>query len=195
MVIPQRQYQFPRDDQNQVGGMYLTHFQRKLLKKVLDQQDLPDKKLQRIQIMLLADEGKTQAEICEKLGCCQATARHWISMARNGLVERWNSNCGRPAKITPEFKEYLKQLVTKKPKETYVPNQKFTYSIECWNARILSEHLHGVFGIKVTPQYINKLLKQMGLSTRSKPIQILDLDNVSVIDASEIWNLNHLTIN
>ena len=232
------QYKFPRDERNPIRGKYLPHSQRKLLEENLKRKDLSNKKRQRLTIILLADEGKTQAEICQATGCSQATARYWISRARNGSAEHWNSNFGRPAKITPDFKKDLKQLISQNPKETHLPNQskqiidlanqkkhrdeicqatgcsqatarywismarngfidnqKLTYSIERWNARILSEHLHGVYGIKVTPQYINKLLKQMGLSTRSKPIQIFDLDNVSVVDASEMWNFNHLTIN
>jgi hypothetical protein len=64
-------------------------------------------------------------------------------------------------------------------------------------------------GIKVTPQHLNRLLKQMGLSTRSKPIletesdrpsrsnqsiQIENLDTASMSDTSD-WNFNPLSNN
>lgn len=44
-------------------GKFLTPFQRDLLQKSL-QADLPDLYRLRIQIMLLADEGKSQGVIC-----------------------------------------------------------------------------------------------------------------------------------
>ncbi|MEM8779926.1 MAG: helix-turn-helix domain-containing protein, partial [Cyanobacteria bacterium P01_G01_bin.49] len=75
------------------------------------------------------------------------------------------------------------------------------------------QHLHAELGIKVTPQHVNRLLKQMGLSTRSKPaseeesdksnriptlrshesIEIGDLDSTPILEASEMWNVNPLT--
>jgi ATP-binding cassette, subfamily B, bacterial HlyB/CyaB len=54
-------------------SMFLTPFQRKLLHKSL-QEDLPESYRQRIQIMLLADEGKSQTQICKTLGCSPATS-------------------------------------------------------------------------------------------------------------------------
>ncbi len=72
--MSQKHVQAPKDDEGKAVGKYLTSFQRKLLQKSL-QQDLSDKQRQRIQIMLLADEGKTQAQICQKLGCCIVVTR------------------------------------------------------------------------------------------------------------------------
>ena len=65
----------------------LTPFQYELLQKSL-QEDLTEMYRQRIQIMLLADEGKSQTQICQALGCCPATARHWIHIARNGMAHQ-----------------------------------------------------------------------------------------------------------
>jgi transposase len=191
-------------------GEYLTPFQRKSLQKSL-QQNLSDKQRQRIQIMLLADEGKTQVQICQKLGCCQATARHWITMARTNQAHHWQSNpIGRPTLAHEEYVQRLKQLVTKSPQEVNVPNKDYQYPFKRWTAQKLSQHLYAELGIKLTPQHLNRLLKQMGLSTRSKPtpetegdypsrssqgIQIGNLDTASMFDTSEIWNFNPLTNN
>ena len=205
--MSRKHVQTPKDDECKAVGKYLTSFQRKLLQKSLPQ-ELTDKQRQRIQIMLLADEGKTQAQICQELGCCQATARHWIAMARTNQAHHWKSNpIGRPTLVHEEYLQRLKQLVTQSPQEVNVPNKDYQYPFRRWTAQKLSQHLHAELGIKVTPQHLNRLLKQMGLSTRPKPvleeesdrsskgIHIGNLDTVSIIDTSEIWHFNPLTSN
>jgi transposase len=189
---------------------YLTSFQRKLLQKSL-QTDISDKLRQRIQIMLMADEGKTQVQICQKLGCCQATARQWISMARTNQAHHWNSHpIGRPTLVDERYLKRLRQLVACNPQEVTVPNQDYQYPFKRWTAQKLSQHLDEELGIKVTPQHLNRLLKNMGLSTRptaipetanqfledslgdrqQKSIQISDLETVSMPETSEVWNFN-----
>ncbi|MFM2311225.1 MAG: hypothetical protein RLZZ04_501 [Cyanobacteriota bacterium] len=195
------------DNQCEPAGKYLTVFQRKLLQKSL-QRKLTDKESQRIQIMLLADEGENQVQICQQLGCCQATARHWITMAKTNQAHHWQSNpIGRPTLVDEEYLQRLKQLVTTSPQAINVPNKDYQYPFKRWTAQKLSQHLQAELGIKVTPQHLNRLLKQMGLSTRPKPtletesdsaregIQIGNLDTVSMLDTSEIWNFNPLTNN
>ena len=197
----------PEDEERKAMGKYLTAFQRKLLQVNL-QRELTDKQRQRIEIMLLADEGKTQAQICQELECCQATARHWITMARTNQAHHWQSHpIGRPTLVHEEYLQRLKQLVTKNPQEVNVPNRDFQYPFKRWTAQKLSQHLHAELGIKITPQHLNRLLKQMGLSTRAKPtpetentdsskcIQIGDLDSAAIPEASEFWNFNPLTGN
>jgi transposase len=194
---------------------YLTSFQRKLLQKSL-QPDLSDKLRQRIQIMLLADEGKTQVQICQELGCCQATARHWITMARTNQAHNWNFNpIGRPTLVDERYLQRLKQLVAHDPQEVNVPNQDYQYPFKRWTGQKLSQHLDEELGIKVTPQHVNRLLKNMGLSTRPKTtpetasnylgdtfgdrnqkgIQIDNLETVSMQETSEVWNFNPFTSN
>jgi transposase len=202
-------YPTPEDNQCKAVGKYLTSFQRKMLQKNL-QQDLSDKQRQRIQIMLLADEGKTQVQICQELGCCQATARHWIMMAKTNQAHHWQSNpIGRPILVHEEYVQRLRQLVAQSPQEVNVPNKSYQYPFKRWTAQKLSQHLYAELGIQVTPQHLNRLLKQMGLSTRPKPtpetecddsfasegIQIDNLDTASIFDTSEIWNFSPLTNN
>ena len=64
-------------------SLYLTPFQRKLLSKSL-KTDLRPEYRRRIEIMLLANKGQSQARICEALGCSQEMARHWMVMAQTG---------------------------------------------------------------------------------------------------------------
>jgi transposase len=205
-----KQHSTLEDNQCKPTGKYLTVFQRKSLQKSL-QPNLSDKQRQRIQIMLLADEGRTQVQICQELGCCQATARHWITMARTNQAHHWQSNpIGRPTLAHEEYVQRLRQLVTQSPQEVNVPNKDYQYPFKRWTAQKLSQHLCAELGIKLTPQHLNRLLKQMGLSTRPKPtletkeddsiplnqsIQIADLDTVSILETSEIWSFNPLTNN
>ena len=95
----------------------LTPFQRKLLEKKLHS-DLPESYRQRIQIMLLADEGKSQTKICRTLGCCPATVRHWMHIARSGMAHQWE-DCpiGRPKAVTQEYLARLKELVNNSPRD------------------------------------------------------------------------------
>ncbi len=144
-----------------VHGKCLTSFQRKLLEKNLDDK-LPWQYRQRIEIMLLADEGKTQGQICKTIGCSPGTARHWILVAKSGQAHQWNNHpIGRPQEINEEYLERLKELVSNSPK-------KCGYVFQRWTANWLGKHLAKEFGIQLSDRHINRLLKQMGLSTRPK---------------------------
>ncbi|KYC36484.1 transposase [Scytonema hofmannii PCC 7110] len=143
------------------NGKFLTPFQRKLLQKSL-QENLPVCYHQRIQIMLLADDGKSQTEICRTLGCSRATARHWTHIARTGMAHQWQ-DCpiGRPTAVNQEYLHRLHELVSQSPRE-------HGYSFQRWTASWLRKHLGKEFGVEVSDRHIHRLLKQMGLSTRSK---------------------------
>ncbi|MBW4622557.1 MAG: helix-turn-helix domain-containing protein [Cyanosarcina radialis HA8281-LM2] len=167
-------------------GQYLTPFQRKLLQKNL-QADLSEKHKMRLKIMLLVDEGKTQAEICQVLGCSQATARHWMLMARTGQAHDWlSSPIGRPKAASDEYIRRLQELVGESPRA-------FGYGFKRWTANWLSKHLEKEFGIEVSDRHINRLLKQMGLSNRQQPGETnyhqgdrIAINNLEAISLSEL---------
>lgn len=149
------------------SGQLLTSFQRKLLLKTLEQ-DLSETYRQRIQIMLLADEGKSQTQICRMVKCCPATARHWIHIARSGIAHQWQSSpIGRPKAVNEEYLEHLQELVSKDPRD-------YGYSFRRWTANWLGKHLAKELGVKVSDGHIKRLLKQMGLSTKAKPSNTSD---------------------
>jgi transposase len=156
-----------KDDINEVEtltGKYLTPFQRKLLQKSL-QDDLPDTYRQRIQIMLLADEGKYQIEICRILGCCPATVRHWTHIARAGMAHQWQEcPIGRHKTVSDRYLERLQELVNHSPRD-------YGYCFRRWTANWLCKHLAKELGIEVSDRHLTRLLKQMGLSTRPKKTQ------------------------
>ncbi|WP_375473658.1 transposase [uncultured Nostoc sp.] len=179
-------------------GKYLTAFQRKLLLQNL-QKSLLESYRQRIEIMLLADEGKTQRSICQSLGCCPATARHWTHIARTGMAHKWQ-DCplGRPKAVNDEYLQRLKELINSSPRD-------HGYSFRRWTANWLGKHLAKEFGIEVSDRHIKRLLKQMGLSTLPKPsnseansneqaqgskILIADLKSAAIPDNTEFLPIN-----
>lgn len=147
---------------NMAKGKYLTLFQRKLLQKKL-QEDLSESYLQRIEIMLLADEGKTQTEICQILACCPATARYWMHIARTGMAHQWQ-DCplGRPKAINQEYLERLQELLSQSPHD-------YGYGFRRWTVSWLRKHLAKELGIEISDRHLKRIFKQMGLSTIPKP--------------------------
>ncbi len=66
---------------------------------------------------------------------------------------------GRPKVITDEYVTYLSNLVQQGP-------QAYGYPFKRWTAGWLRCHLAKELGIEVSDRHINRLLHQMGLSTR-----------------------------
>lgn len=149
------------DGSTKESGQILTSFQQKLLIKSL-QTDLPPEYQQRINIMLLADQGYSQSQICEMLGCCHETARYWIAIAQAGNAHQWNEHkLGRPKLVNEHYLNRLKELVKHSPRD-------YGYPFQRWTAHWLSKHLAEETGTQVSNRHINRLLKEMGLSTRSR---------------------------
>ncbi|WP_066383643.1 MULTISPECIES: helix-turn-helix domain-containing protein [unclassified Anabaena] len=159
---------------------FLTPFQRKALLKHL-QANLQPEYRRRIEIMLLADMGKSQTQICEQLGCSQEMARYWIGIAEAGLAHKWNERpIGRPKIVNNQYIERLKELVSNSPRE-------YGYAFTHWTAQWLSKHLAAELGITISDRHINRLLKQMGLSTKRKNSppkanQVAEDNNITISD-------------
>jgi len=138
---------------------FLTPFQRKMLLKNLAA-DLQPEYHRRLEIMLLTDQGKSQTQICQILGCSNEMARYWSAVAQAGLAHQWLERpIGRPKTVNDRYIERLKELVSQSPRQ-------YGYAFECWTAQWLSKHLAREFGIEISDRHINRLLKQMGLSTK-----------------------------
>jgi hypothetical protein len=71
---------------------------------------------------------------------------------------------GRPKTIDQDYLDRLRELVTHSPKV-------FGYGFHRWTAYWLRQHLLAEFQVAVSERHINRLLRQMGLSTRQR-IQI-----------------------
>lgn len=76
--------------------------------------------------------------------------------------DEWSGQpVGRPKTINDEYLARLKELVSHSPKQ-------FGYPFERWTAHWLRKHLLQETGVAISDRHINRLLKQMGLSTRAR---------------------------
>lgn len=137
----------------------LSPFQQKLLKEKLKTNLRPEYR-RRIEIMLLADRGHSQTQICATLNCSHETARYWTHIAQSGEAHKWKDlPIGRPKTVNEKYLNRLQDLVSRSPRD-------FGYGFRRWTANWLSKHLAKELGIEVSERHVNRLLKQMGLSTR-----------------------------
>jgi transposase len=151
--------QHDRSAHNPKQGQLLTPHQRTSLLNCLNA-DLRPEYCRRIKIMLLADMGWSQTQICEALQCSHETARYWIQVAKVGQAENWHDlSVGRPRKVDDEYLARLKDLVNRSPRE-------YGYSFRRWTAQWLNKQLAKEFGVEVSDRHINRLLKKMGISTK-----------------------------
>jgi transposase len=135
----------------------LTDFQRNKLLRDL-QKPLSAVERKRIQIMLMADQGKTQQQVCKELNCSSATASRWMQMAQFGQAHNWQEKRpGRPPVVTQEYCDRLQELVQMNP-------QDLGLKITQWKAISLRQQLFRETGIKVSIRHINRLLKKMKVS-------------------------------
>jgi transposase len=156
----------------------LTSFQRKLLLKKLSGNTLSSLNRQRIKIMILADEGMPQSEICVEVGCSAATARHWTHMARSGMSHLWeDAQRGRPRVVTDAYLERLRELLTQSPRE-------YKYPFGRWTSDWLRKHLAKEHDIEVSLRHFKRLLKQVKDST-----------DFSAVSSSTEVTLLHKTFN
>ncbi len=143
--------QIDRIDRQQLSSRYLTHFQHQLLEKHLKIETIPEYR-QRIEIMLLADEGNTQTQICRQLNCSPLTARYWISIAKSGAAHNWQMQpIGRPKTVTSDYLDRLKELVNTSPKD-------LGYAFSRWTGQWLSKQLSQEFNIRISARHVNRLL-------------------------------------
>jgi transposase len=176
--------------QEKVVSHYLTQFQRQLLEKNLTIEQAPEYR-QRIEIMLMADEGQTQSQICRTLHCSQLTARHWIFVAKSGQAHNWQAQpIGRPKTVTSDYLQRLKELISASPRD-------LGYPFSRWTGQWLEKHLSREFNIVVSARHINRLIEKIqpevrlitevkstqDLNDRSGHLVIADLSNHHFEDA------------
>ena len=140
--------------------IYLTPFQRQMLQENI-QKELPNSYRQRLEIILLTDNGKTQAEICRIIGCCTSTASRWIQLTKAGLAHNYlDCPVGRPKLVTDEYVELLRELLQHSPRD-------YGYPFRSWTVSWLGKHITKEMGIEVSESHLKRVMRDLGLSTRA----------------------------
>jgi transposase len=140
----------------------LTTFQRQELKKSLMKETRWEYCL-RIEIMLMADGGKSQTNICNQLGCSQITAKYWIAIAQAGKALCWRERpIGRPKMIDEAYLNRLAEIAARSPRE-------FGYPFQRWTGEWLSKHLEQELSIKLSARHVNRLLQKARISSKFEP--------------------------
>jgi transposase len=161
---------------------YLTGSQLQALKAALEE-DLAPEYRQRIEIMLLTDAGRTQAQICRQVGCSPLTARHWMMMAKTAQAHLWQEQpIGRPKIVSDRYHQRLIEVVQISPQE-------FGYGFSRWTGEWLSKHLFEELSIKVSARHVNRMLKDYADQT-NKQLASLSVER-SALQVEELYpNLN-----
>jgi transposase len=142
-------------------SQYLTVSQRQFLQESLAEKLSPEYR-QRIDIMLLADVGHTQIQICRIVGCSPLTARHWMMMLKTNQSHLWQEQpIGRPKTVNDQ---YLRRLI----EVAHTPPQQLGYEFPHWTGECLRKHMESELGISVSARHINRLLKEASCETKNK---------------------------
>jgi transposase len=145
-------------------GKYLTAFERKILEQSLERetQELYRK---RLHVMLQADVGLSQSQICLELGCSRSTVRFWMTMVRSGNALRWNdSGLGRPKTADEKVINHLVILWQQSPRN-------YGYDAAHWRGKWLRRLLIRDLDVQLSVRHINRLLRKMGLATRKTSLK------------------------
>ena len=133
---------------------YLTLEQKANLQWQQKNHEHPDVR-ERILIILLQNDGKTQQEIADFTGCSLRKVAYWCVHADPDNLEsfkdkRMSGNCH---KATEQYIEKLLEIIEKDPLE-------LGYEFGNWTAKRLATYLEKETGISLSSSQIRRILKQ-----------------------------------
>ncbi|MBD2212434.1 helix-turn-helix domain-containing protein [Nostoc linckia FACHB-104] len=149
------------DSDTTQGNKFFKPFPRQVLPQNLLTDLLPEYR-HPSEMMLLTDKNKSQHHICEIFNSSQEKVGYRMALAEAGIAHKLNKRpIGRPKTVNHQYLQRLQELVSGSPRN-------YGYAFSNWTASCLSQHLNQELGIKISDRHINRLLKQMGLSTKLK---------------------------
>jgi transposase len=131
---------------------YLNPEQVKILQKALKEEENANIR-ERILILLLLNDGKTQAKIAEFLGCSLNKVSYWCVHADPDKLEslRDERMKGNHRKATDKYIEILLKTIDKEPEE-------LGYEFGRWTAQRLAIYLETITGIKLSGSQVRRIL-------------------------------------
>jgi transposase len=133
---------------------HLSSEQKKKLQKALKKEENAEIR-ERILILLLLNDGKTQVNIAEFLGCGQKKVSYWCVHGDPDNLESLKDQRmkGNHRKATEEYIEILLETVDKDPKE-------LGYEFGRWTAKRLATYLEQKTGIQLSSSQVTRILAQ-----------------------------------
>lgn len=133
---------------------YLTSEEKQSLQQQLKFHDHPDIR-ERILILLLHNDGRTQQKIADFLGCSLRKVAYWCahgdpSNLESLIDERMKGNYH---KATDKYIDLLLEVIDKEP-------QDYGYEFGSWTAHRLATHLEKETGIKLSGSQIRRILRK-----------------------------------
>lgn len=147
---------------------YLTLEDKLELQQQLKFHEHPDIR-ERILILLLRNDGKTQQEIADFLGCSLRKVAYWCMHGNPSNIESLIDERmkGNYHKATDEYIKLLLEVIEKEPQE-------LGYEFGNWTAQRLATYLAKETGIKLSGSQIRRILikKNMFISGRNTVLRI-----------------------
>lgn len=150
---------------------HLKPEQRQKLQKALKQEENGDIR-ERILILLLLNDGKTQKEIAEFIGCSKNKVCFWCVHGDPDHLESLKDDRmkGNHHKVTQEYIEILLETIEKEPFE-------LGYEFGRWSTQRLATYLEEVTGIKLSGSQVRRILEKkntfiFGLNIACHPSKI-----------------------
>lgn len=133
---------------------HLKSTQKKKLQKAFKKEENSEIR-ERILILMLLDDGKTQAEIAEFIGCSLKKISIWCRRGDADNLESLKDQrmSGNYQKATEEYINLLLEIIDKDPVE-------FGYEFGRWTAQRLATHLMEKTGIELSSSQVRRILKR-----------------------------------
>ena len=131
---------------------YLKAEQKEKLQKALKEEESAEIR-ERILILLLLNDGKTQAEIANFLGCGLRKVSYWCVHGDESNLESLKDERmkGNHRKATEEYIELLLKTVEKEPEE-------LGYEFGRWTTKRLATYLEKETGISLSSSQVGRIL-------------------------------------
>ena len=145
---------------------HLTSEQKEKLQKALKREENGNIR-ERILILLLLNDGKTQQDIAEFVGCSKNKVCYWCVHGDPDNLESLKDERmkGNHQKATEKYIEILLETIEKEPQE-------LGYEFGRWSAQRLATYLEEVTGIKLSGSQVRRILarkKYVYLWTKYSP--------------------------
>jgi transposase len=106
-------------------------------------------------MLLLLNDGKTQAQIADFLGCSINKVSYWCIHGDPDKLESLKDERmkGNHTKVTDKYIEILLETIDKEPEE-------LSYEFGRWTAQRLATYLESVTGIQLSGSQVRRILEK-----------------------------------